>query len=346
MTFLHDVHARRQKLAAVLADEDYSGIRAIVEELYPDQAHFLFELLQNAEDQNATTASFDLRPDILIFEHDGRPFDEQDVWGITNIGKGTRRNQEDKIGRFGVGFKAVFAYSETPHIWSPTFSFRITDLVLPTALPPRNDLGSKTRFEFPFNNSKKSSANAFEEVDAGLRSLAETTLLFLSHLKTIHWRVCEDVSGKVFRTQHSENHVEVVRQNNGKAAGNSHFLKFDGTVKGLEKQRVAVAFALDFLPNVEVFDAAKPLAKQLRIIPANPGRVAVFFPAEKETSGLRFHLHAPFVPELGRASIKESTANQPLFQQLANLAASSLQRVRDLARVSYLSSGRFSTHLV
>ena len=31
---------------------------------------------------------------------------------------------EDKIGRFGVGFKAVFAYSETPHIWSPTFSFQ------------------------------------------------------------------------------------------------------------------------------------------------------------------------------------------------------------------------------
>jgi branched-chain amino acid transport system substrate-binding protein len=32
------------------------------------------------------------------------------------------------------------------------------------------------------------------------------------------------------------------------------------------------------------------LAKQLKIIPAAPGRVAVFFPAEKEVSGLRFHL--------------------------------------------------------
>ena len=202
--------------------------------------------------------------------------------------------------------------------------------MLPTALPPRNDLGSKTRFEFPFNNSKKSLRMPSKKWKQASASLAETTLLFLSHLKTIHWRVDEDVSGKVLRTQHSENHVEVVRQNNGKAAGNSHFLKFDGTVKGLEKQRVAVAFALDFLPNVEVFDAAKPLAKQLRIIPANPGRVAVFFPAEKEISGLRFHLHAPFVPELSRASIKESTANQPLFQQLANLTASSLQRVRDL----------------
>ena len=65
MNFLDEVLAKRQKLAAVLVDEDYSGIRAIVEELYPDRAHFLFELLQNAEDAGATEVWFDLRPDML-----------------------------------------------------------------------------------------------------------------------------------------------------------------------------------------------------------------------------------------------------------------------------------------
>jgi hypothetical protein len=330
VTFLDEVHAKRQKLAAVLVDEDYSGIRAIVEELYPDRAHFLFELLQNAEDAGATEVSFDLRPDTLILQHDGRPFDERDVWGITNIGKGTKREQEDKIGRFGVGFKAVFAYSETPHIWSPTFSFKITDLVLPTTLGPKHDLANGTRFEFPFNNPKKGPADAFQEVEAGLRGLAETTLLFLSHLRLIHWKVGEELTGKVYRIQHSEHHVEVVRESNGKVAGNSHFLKLDQPVKGLEKQRVAVAFALDWWPNVQSFDPGKPLAKQLKIIPAAPGRVAVFFPAEKEISGLRFHLHAPFVPELSRASIKETPANLPLFAQLGELAAASLHRIRDL----------------
>src|SRR5208337_1934044 len=85
-----------------------------------------------------------------------------------------------------------------------------------------------------------------------------------------------------------------------------------------------------FLPNVTAFEPEKPLASQLRVVPAAPGRVAVFFPAEKESSGLRFHLHAPFVPELSRASIKETPANQPLFRQLASLAAASLHRIRDL----------------
>ena len=60
------------------------------------------------------------------------------------------------------------------------------------------------------------------------------------------------------------------------------------------------------------------------------GQVAVYFPAVKETSGLRFHLHAPFVPELSRASVKETPVNAPLFGQLARLAATSLHTIRDL----------------
>ena len=52
--------------------------------------------------------------------------------------------------------------------------------------------------------------------------------------------------------------------------------------------------------------------------------------AEEETSGLRFHLHAPCVTVLSRASIKDSPVNEPLFGQLAQLAATSLHTIRDL----------------
>jgi hypothetical protein len=155
MSVIDRVRAKRQKLADVLSDDDYSGIRSIVEELYPDRAHFIFEVLQNAEDKDASTARFELHADRLIFEHDGQPFSESDVWGITNIGKSTKSGEVDKIGRFGVGFKAVFAYSETPHVWSPTFSFKINQLVLPTELDPLSGLRNRTRFEFPFNNPRR-----------------------------------------------------------------------------------------------------------------------------------------------------------------------------------------------
>lgn len=328
MSVIDEVRCEREDLARVL--KKHRGIRKIVEDLYPDSAHFIYELLQNAEDTGATEARFMLSENCLVFEHNGRSFEPRDIYAITDIGEGTKANDEDKIGRFGVGFKAVFAYSETPHIWSPAFAFKITDLVLPWEIEPMESLGNRTRFEFPFNNPKKSVGNAYAEVDAGLNELAETTLLFLSHLESIRWQNSIGESGEVLRFRHSETHFEVLKQGDGKTATSSHFLKFDQPVVGLARQRIAVAYELDFLPNVPPFDPQKTLVKQLKIIPATPGRVAVFFPAAKETSGLRFHLHAPFVPELSRASIKETDANKPLFHQLALLAAESLHQIRDL----------------
>src|SRR5215472_8978675 len=328
MSLIDDVRLDREPLALVL--KKHRGIRKIVEDLYPDRAHFIYELLQNAEDKGAQKAAFLLTDNSVTFHHNGTPFSEPDIWGITDIGEGTKAGQEDKIGRFGVGFKAVFAYCEAPKVWSPTFSFAITDLVLPKSISPRADLGDKTCFEFEFNNPKKKPSDAFAEVRAGLQELVETTLLFLTNLQSITWGIEGSEHGEILRIQHSLNHFEVLRKTAGKTTSSSHFLKFDQPVKDLEKQRLAVAFALDVLPSVQTLDLRKPLAKQVKIVPAAPGRVAVFFPAEKETSGLRFHLHAPFVPELSRASIKETPANQPLFEQLSSLTASSLHQIRDL----------------
>lgn len=328
MSIIEAVRRDREDLARVL--KKHNGIRKVVEDLYPDSAHFIYELLQNAEDTQATSAEFVLTDESLIFEHDGRPFEPRDIEAITDIGEGTKAVDDDKIGRFGVGFKSVFAYSETPHIWSPTFSFKISELVLPDRLDQRPNIGNKTRFEFPFNNPKKDPVTALSEIEVGLLELAETTLLFLTHLESISWKIGDDISGGVLRIRHSDHHFEVLKQNGGATTTSSHFLKFDQPVEGLNGQRVAVAFVLDLLPRVEQFEAAKPLAQQLRIVPAAPGQVAVFFPAAKETSGLRFHIHAPFVPELSRASIKETPANRPLFHQLASLSAASLHQIRDL----------------
>jgi hypothetical protein len=303
----------------------------IFEDFYPDQAHFVFELLQNAEDAGATEVVFNLTTGGCLCEHDGkRAFTEDDVRSITGIYNSTKSKAPDQIGKFGVGFKSVFVYTLAPTVRSGAFSFKISRYVLPEPIQGDPTIGNRTRFELPFNNPKKTPENAYAEIKTGLSELAETTLLFLSNLESISWRIGQDGSGEVLRVQHSENHLEMLKQSHGKTTTSSHFLKFDQPVEGLVKQRVAVAFELDLLPNVEYFDAKMPLARQGKIIPATPGRVAVFFPAEKETSGLRFHLHGPFVPELSRASIKETPANQPLFRQLAALTAASLHQIRDM----------------
>jgi len=328
MNIIQDIYKDREDLARVL--KKHTGIRKIVEDLYPDSAHFIYELLQNAEDTGATEITFILSEENLIFEHNGRTFSRNDIEAITDIGEGTKDNDDDKIGRFGIGFKAVFAYSETPHIWSPSHSFKITDLVLPNEIKERSDIKDKTHFEFPFNNPKKPQEDAYIDIENGLNELAETTLLFLSNIESINWKIGEETTGEILRIQHSEHHLEVLKQINGAKSSSSHFLKFNKPVDRLESQNVSVAYVLDFLPKIQHFNSNKPIVEQLRIIPANPGNVSVFFPAEKETSGLRFHLHAPFVPELSRASIKDTPANSPLFKQLATLVAESLHNIRDL----------------
>ncbi|NLX98634.1 MAG: hypothetical protein GXY83_20945 [Rhodopirellula sp.] len=329
--FLDKLAEQRRKFLDGIAANEGDISLGIFEDFYPDQAHFVFELLQNAEDAGASEAKFALVEDGCWFEHNGRrSFSESDVRAITGIDSSTKKQAADQIGKFGIGFKSVFVYTMTPTIFSRDFSFQITKLVLPEPVQPDPSIGNRTRFWLPFNNPKKKKpAEAFLDIEAGLNELAETTLLFLSHLNSVRWQVGQTTFGAVRKEQHFENHIEVRKDLGGKTTS-SHFLRFDEPAEGLDKRRVAVAFELDYLPDVQGFDAGKPLHTQLKIAPATAGRVAVFFPAEKETSGLRFHLHAPFVPELSRASIKETPANHPLFQQLATLTAASLHKIRDL----------------
>jgi len=330
MTFIDQVREKRKKLADVLVDEEYSGLRELVEELYPDKAHFIYELLQNAEDAGAKRVEFRLKEDRLVFAHNGRSFSEDDVWGITNIGKGTKREDDDKIGRFGVGFKAVFAYSETPSVWSPTFNFRISDLVLPTEIPPREGNDQATVFQFPFNNPKKSAKDAFSETAEGLQSLSEELLIFLQNVKLVKWKIAEDIHGGLMRKEHPPHLIEVQKYVDKTTIASSCFLRFSSPVLGLPKQNVSIAFPLESKTESTLVPNVSDVAKDYRIVPAVPARVSVYFPAEKEVSGLRFHLHAPFVPELSRASVKDTPVNNPLFAQLAQLACEALGKIRDL----------------
>jgi hypothetical protein len=343
MSVIAAIAAQRQKLLDGLdANEGDINLR-IFEDFYPDEAHFIYELLQNAEDAEATEVSFELYPDHCAFEHNGaRHFDERDIRAITGIFNSSKKENANKIGKFGVGFKSVFVYTETPIVFSKNFSFKILNLVLPQEVAAREGLGDRTRFEFPFNNTKKDSKAAFAEVKQGLEQLSETTLLHLNNLGFIHWTIGAR-EGEIRRKEHSGSHVEILKQISGEEVSNSHWLRFSDPVQdmgqsktpgGESRQKVAIAFELTLLSSAKSFDKSKPLFRQMKIVPALKGSVSVFFPAEKESSGLRFHLHGPFVPELSRASIKNTPENLPLFSQLAILAAKSLYLVRDAGLLS------------
>lgn len=343
MTNLEDLAAQRRKFLDALAEN--KGINLdIFDDFYPDEAHFIYELLQNAEDTGATEVMFELSESTCIFEHNGiRQFNLDDIDAITGINNSTKKDDPDRIGKFGVGFKSVYTYTSSPTVYSSEYSFKIERRFLPVPVPGREGLGTRTRFEFPFNNPKKNRETAYAEVKAGLEQLSETTLLFLRNLQYIRWRV-EGVEGAVLRHEYSQSHIEVLKQVEGRDVQSSQWLRFAAAVSdvhqfsapiaGIEKQAIAIAFKLAFRGDQKSFDPKKPIADQLRIIPSERGMVSVFFPADKEVSGLRYHLHAPFVPELSRASIKNSPENTPLFEQLARLSARALHVIKGLGLLS------------
>ena len=85
--------------------------------LYSDRTHFIYEILQNAEDAGARAKksvkiSFHLFKDRLEIRHNGKLFDEPDVRGICGLVEGTKKDDLTQIGKFGIGFKSVYAYVE------------------------------------------------------------------------------------------------------------------------------------------------------------------------------------------------------------------------------------------
>jgi hypothetical protein len=336
MSFIENLQAKRQKFLDGLNANKGEINLDIFEDFYPDKAHFVFELLQNAEDTGATECKFTLASDSLEFRHNGiRKFDEADISSITGIHNSTKTKAFDSIGKFGVGFKSVFIYTLTPEIHSGPYSFRIAHLVMPELINPIPDLGDHTVFRMPFNNpEKKGAEEAFEEIRDGLEKLSELTLLFLNHIRSISWQIEGQEEGGLFRNEITTHHVEVAREEHGKTVSKYDFLRFSEPVRGHESQHVAVAFPLSIVSEQELSIVTPELHQRFRISPANPGRVSVFFPAEKETSGLRFHIHAPFVPTLDRSSVKNTDSNEPLFKQLGFFVADCLHRIRDLNLLS------------
>ncbi|RDL38724.1 uncharacterized protein BP5553_03064 [Venustampulla echinocandica] len=102
--------------------------------LYRSNARFLFELIQNAEDNNYSRAKavgaepyikFTIRPGTICIDCNEDGFTPENVRAICRIGESTkiRANSQYYIGEKGIGFKSGFMVASKVHIQSGAFSF-------------------------------------------------------------------------------------------------------------------------------------------------------------------------------------------------------------------------------
>jgi hypothetical protein len=191
---------------------------------YDNRTHFIFELLQNAEDalarrpswEGSRAVSFALSESALRVSHSGKPFDDRDVRSICGIAESTK--DLTAIGRFGIGFKSVYAFTDRPEVHSGAEDFAIESFVWPTA-EPRVDRGDdETIVVLPLNACDEA---AREEIARGLQRLGPSTLLFLRQIEEIAWSVEGGPSGLYLRSKpeamgENVRRITVIGQKEGK----------------------------------------------------------------------------------------------------------------------------------
>src|SRR5216684_560882 len=308
------------------------GMRHSTVEKYPDPVHFIFELLQNAEDQDATEAHFVLSADYLVFRHNGKPFTRADVENITGIGNSDKTEEANKIGRFGIGFKSVFAITARPEIYTlledNPFAFAIEHLVVPVAISGNIEQGDQynTQFIFPFIKGQESTL--YSKIRERLSTLGFETMLFLQNLTAIEWQTETD-DGVYLREVKGSLHelCGESRENGQLRQSSARYLMFTRNVSLGNDNReldIRVAFRLDEMGKIR----------------AEPGQnLAVYFPTEQVT-GLNFRVHGPFLLTDNRANIKiGNDTNTRLIQECAVLLGESIQQIKEvsLLTVDFLS---------
>lgn len=97
-------------------------------------SRYINELLQNADDagkelKEELSVDFVLTNNYLVFSHNGKPFDQEDVEGIADAASPARKKavDSDSIGNKGIGFKSVFTIADYVLILSNKYSFRFDE---------------------------------------------------------------------------------------------------------------------------------------------------------------------------------------------------------------------------
>ncbi|XP_061697750.1 sacsin [Syngnathoides biaculeatus] len=102
---------------------------------YPDGGQILKELIQNADDAQATKVTFihdersygtqNLWTDALgcfqgpaLYSYNNAPFTNEDWQGIQAVGRSIKRKDPTTVGRFGIGFNSVYHITDVPSIFS------------------------------------------------------------------------------------------------------------------------------------------------------------------------------------------------------------------------------------
>ncbi|KAI0166724.1 hypothetical protein GGR52DRAFT_574685 [Hypoxylon sp. FL1284] len=290
-----------------------SELEANYDELYARPGHFLYELLQNADDVNyedpdpepALCITTENPFDSVRFDCNETGFTRRNVRAICRSRMSTKMGEVGTTGEKGIGFKSVFAVSKTASIASGPYRFRLDksqefgvicptvwDADVPDDLAVERQKGSVLVLEIDQNEKAR------EEVRSMIRGFRPDTMLFLRQLKRLEISTYPPLSPVIFRRQEildedGTTHLTIQQDERCRSC----FKVFEKSVYGLKPRRrypkvkeskIKLAFPVD--PKFEHAVASSLM------------QVYTFLPVSEY--GLGFTLQAEFVLTSSREDIQ------------------------------------------
>jgi hypothetical protein len=334
-----DSQGRSTKIPEFVRSSFEQALGIVSKDLYSDDLHFVYELIQNAQDN---IYSDGVTPNLKFILLSGDPtdsegaegclcvvnnevgFSDADIKSICSTGKSTKKLKkvEGFIGEKGIGFKSVFKVSSFPHIFSNGYHFcllgedKVTGLsfIIPywvDDIPEivRDNLES-TCILLPLQKGK------YRDIEASLKNHKPEVTLFLDKLRRLEIQIPSANYKAVFE---ETTEGDILRLSSAIGDGEKTVQKF---LVSSKKVQVPVDLQEEKREDVteRTISIAFPLQKYRSL------SVFAYLPTEMR-SGLPFIINADFLLAANRESINKTEWNRWLFDELAKFVAAEIVRL-------------------
>ncbi|KAF2094595.1 hypothetical protein NA57DRAFT_80394 [Rhizodiscina lignyota] len=315
-----------------------SSTQLLAEQLYTKPTRFVYELIQNAEDNRYEKTNelpwlaFTLKEDKVIIDSNEDGFTEEDISAICAIAKSTKSTRPGYIGEKGIGFKSVFNVAQKVHVQSGPYSFAFEyrksdkdDNGLGMVTPLNEDAN-----KLPERVRTRTILYLLENYDREqllqeLLGLPDTLLLFLTKLRrlTLRFKVpAQDITEiqylmpshvdsdpanitRIIKTTSGKNSSEVVRRFYVQRHHVSN-MPADPARKMVHEAEVVLGFPLD--------ESNTPIIEDQHVF--------AYLPLKK--AGYTFLIQSDFITQANREDLADSAWNRRLIGEVAETFCSAV----------------------
>lgn len=319
----------------------------VLVDLYTKKNHFIYELIQNAEDVMARDVLFVMYDDRLELLHDGLPFTDSNLEAITNPAKSDKQKIVDEnhtpIGKFGIGFLATYTICNNVKLYSKPENYREPAKLGADTKPFANEIHGytelkpiseetleppyTTRFVFPFFGGRHYETLDLLRKDLSdmLKELGADVMLYLKNIRSVKYIIYDNNGNISSQERYSlkreksavtdsslKDHTIITSQGTpGNSGEISKYIMYSKDV-AINDKTFAVDLVFGIEKNGDRVDFVDTGASEKHRC------VSVYFPTRTE-SKLKFMIQAPFATTPNRESVPETKENKQLVAIAADL---------------------------